>query len=180
MDLPTRVPTNFLSLPRDPRNWNKPKDLEGKMRSSSQWLQREIAVLLALVLTISTGEGGTALAQQASQGANASNASAVSETALPDNPAPATSQSSDQAQQAAGQQPGSVEPQTDARKPVGTAAAPYERTMGVAASRPAGAAIAPAKQRRVRTIFISVGIIVGAGIAVGSVAALSHGSPSRP
>jgi hypothetical protein len=52
--------------------------------------------------------------------------------------------------------------------------------MGVAASRPAGAAIAPAKQRRVRTILISLGVIAGAGIAVGSVAALSHGSPSRP
>jgi len=150
------------------------------MRSSNQWLQRQLAVWLALVLAIFTSESGAALAQQASQDANALSAATVSESALPDNPAPATTQSSDQTQQAAAQQPGAADPQTDARKPVGTAAAPYERTMGIAASRPAGAAIAPAKQRRVRTIFISVGIIVGAGIAVGSVAALSHGSPSRP
>jgi hypothetical protein len=70
--------------------------------------------------------------------------------------------------------------QNEPAKPVGTAAAPYEKTTGVAASRPAGAVIAPAKQRRVRTFLIRMGIVIGAGIAVGTVAALSHGSPSRP
>jgi len=47
-------------------------------------------------------------------------------------------------------------------------------------SRPAGAAIASAKQRRVRVILISVGVIAGAAIAGGTVAALSHASPGRP
>ena len=65
-------------------------------------------------------------------------------------------------------------------KPVGTAAAPSETTMGVTASRPAGAVIAPAKQRRVRSILIRVGLIVGAGVALGTVMALSHATPSRP
>ncbi len=65
-------------------------------------------------------------------------------------------------------------------KPVGTAAAPYEKTTGVAASRPAGAVIAPAKQKRARSILIRVSIIVGAAVAVGTVAALSHASPSKP
>jgi hypothetical protein len=64
--------------------------------------------------------------------------------------------------------------------PVGAAAAPSESTMGVAASRPAGAAIAPAKQHRVRSIVIRVGLIVGAGVALGTVLALSRGTPSRP
>jgi hypothetical protein len=64
--------------------------------------------------------------------------------------------------------------------PVGTAAAPLAKPTGVAASRPAGAVIAPAKQRRVRAIVIRVGIIVGAGVAIGTVAALSRGSSSRP
>jgi hypothetical protein len=150
------------------------------MRSSNQSLQRMIVLLLALALTISTGEGSAAMAQQAAQAASPPNASSISENALPGNPAPANSQATDQSQQTVAQQPGSGQPQSDAHKPVGTAAAPYERTMGIAASRPAGAAIAPAKQKRVRTILISVGVIVGAGIAVGSVAALSHGSPSRP
>ena len=64
--------------------------------------------------------------------------------------------------------------------PVGTAAAPSEQPVGVAGSRPAGAVIAPAKQRRVRTILISVGVLIGAGVAIGTVAALSHSSPSTP
>ncbi|MFP5205464.1 MAG: hypothetical protein ACLGSH_08925 [Acidobacteriota bacterium] len=63
---------------------------------------------------------------------------------------------------------------------VGTAAAPYEKASGMTASRPAGAVIAPAKQHRVRRIFIRLGIVVGAAAAVGTVAALSHASPSQP
>ena len=63
---------------------------------------------------------------------------------------------------------------------VGTAAAPYEKASGVTASRPAGAVIAPAKQHRVRRIFIRVGILAAAGAALGAVAVLSHASPSRP
>lgn len=65
-------------------------------------------------------------------------------------------------------------------RPVGTAAAPSESTTGVAASRPAGAVIAPAKQRRVRAIVLKVGLLIGAGVAIGTVMALSHGSPSQP
>ncbi len=64
--------------------------------------------------------------------------------------------------------------------PVGTAAAPVAKPTGVAASRPAGAVIAPAKQRRVRPIVIRVGIIVGAAVAVGTVVGLSRASSSRP
>jgi hypothetical protein len=52
--------------------------------------------------------------------------------------------------------------------------------VGVAASRPAGAAIAPAKQKRARTLLIKVGIVVGVAVAVGTVVALSNASPSRP
>ena len=70
--------------------------------------------------------------------------------------------------------------QTNPPPPQGTAAAPVERTVGVAASRPAGAAIAPAKQKRARSFLIRVGIVVGAAVAVGTVVALSNASPSRP
>ena len=65
-------------------------------------------------------------------------------------------------------------------KPVGTAAAPAESTVGITASRPAGAVIAPAKQRRARAILIRVGLIVGAGVALGTVLALTHATPSQP
>lgn len=69
---------------------------------------------------------------------------------------------------------------TSTQKPVGTAAAQTASTTGFAVARPAGAAMAPAKQRRVRTIVISVAAVVGAGVALGTVAALSRGTPSRP
>lgn len=58
--------------------------------------------------------------------------------------------------------------------------APYEKGMGIAASRPAGAVIAPAKQRRTRSFVIKVSLIVGAAVAVGTVVGLSSASPSRP
>ena len=65
-------------------------------------------------------------------------------------------------------------------QPTGTAAAQAGKLSGNAASRPAGAAIAPAKQRQVRSFLIKMGVIAGAGVAIGTVAALSKGSPSRP
>jgi len=65
-------------------------------------------------------------------------------------------------------------------RPVGTAAAEVGNASGVAASKPAGVAIAPAKQRRVRSFLIKMGAIVGAGVAIGTVVALSQSSPSTP
>jgi heme A synthase len=81
----------------------------------------------------------------------------------------AQSQQSTQSQQASGIQ-----------KPVGTAAAEVPPPSGVAVSNSAGAAIAPAKQKRVRTLVIGMAAILGAGAAIGAVAALSSASPSRP
>jgi len=71
-------------------------------------------------------------------------------------------------------------PQTALQKPVGTAAAETSKVSGVAASQPAGVAIAPAKQRRLRLIVIRVGAILGAGAAVGTVVALTQATPSKP
>lgn len=87
--------------------------------------------------------------------------------------------------QSAGQAPSpgsssSAQQQPDQNKPLGTAAAPPESTMGVTASRPAGAVIAPAKQRRERAIFVRVALVVGAGVALGTVMALTHATPSQP
>jgi hypothetical protein len=73
-----------------------------------------------------------------------------------------------------------AESQTPPQKPIGAAAAPGESAAGVTAARPAGAVIAPAKQRRVRAILIRVGLLVGAGVALGTVMALSHATPSQP
>jgi cytoskeletal protein RodZ len=92
-------------------------------------------------------------------------------------PAPA------QGQQPAASQPpsqSSQAPSSTLQRPVGTAAAETSNASGVAASQPAGVAIAPAKQRRVRTIVLRVGALVGAGVAVGTVVALTQGTPSKP
>jgi hypothetical protein len=64
-------------------------------------------------------------------------------------------------------------------QPSGTAVAPEVQVSGGAASKPAGVAIAPPKQRRIRTWLIRFGFIAGAGVALGTVAALSAASPGR-
>src|SRR5438045_9554163 len=85
--------------------------------------------------------------------------------------APATQQIATQTQQ----------PPPPTVQPSGTAAAQAGRVSGNAASRPAGAAIAPAKQRQVRSILIKMGVIAGAGVALGPVTALTKpGGQKRP
>ena len=65
------------------------------------------------------------------------------------------------------------------QQPSGTAVAPEVQVSGGAASKPAGVAIAPPKQRQIRTWLIRFGFIAGAGVALGTVAALSAASPAR-
>jgi hypothetical protein len=103
-----------------------------------------------------------------------------SEADYPESLSPAPLQKADQSGQASTSPPQPNQLQNAIPKPVGTAAAPYVKTIGVTASRPAGAVIAPGKQRRSRSILIRVGVIVGAAAALGTVVALSKGSPSRP
>lgn len=103
------------------------------------------------------------------------------QSSVPDSPGAMQAQSADQNRLSDAQQsPPQPAQQNPTRVPVGTAAAGPVITTGVAASKPAGAAIAPAKQRRVRTILIKVGAVVGAGVAIGTVAALATASPSKP
>jgi hypothetical protein len=66
------------------------------------------------------------------------------------------------------------------QRPVGTAAAEAPKVSGVTAAQPAGVAIAPAKQRRVRVLVLKIGAILGAGAAIGTVVALSAATPSKP
>ena len=115
-----------------------------------------------------------------SAGTNGSAASEISSSQppsatdeLPSAPVPQSSPQSQQQAQSS-QQPNAPQ------QPVGTAAAPYEKPTGVPGSRPAGAAIAPAKQRRVRAIVISLGLILAGAGAIGAVAGLSKASHSQP
>jgi hypothetical protein len=65
-------------------------------------------------------------------------------------------------------------------EPVGAATAESVPTAGGAAAKPAGVAIAPAKQHQTRSLLIKIGAVVAAGAAIGTVYALSHGTPATP
>jgi len=102
---------------------------------------------------------------------NSANASSSSE--LPDAPRPAQPSQQEQDEPSAQtQNPSSV--------PSGAAAAKAAPAKGAPASRPVGAAIAPAKQRGKRSLLIKVGLVAGACVAVGSAVALSKASPAKP
>ena len=88
-------------------------------------------------------------------------------------------QTSDQSRPVVPDRPTAAQQQDSPPSPVGTAAAPYEKPEGTPASSPAGAAIAPAKQRRAKSFAIRTALIVGAGVAIGVVVAASLGSSSR-
>ena len=115
-------------------------------------------------------------------------ASSVSIAQLPDSPGTewARMQSASQDQHASQQanspaQPPSSDNQNQApQRPLGTAAAEAPKVSGITAAEPAGVAIAPAKQRRVRTIVLKVGAILAGGAALGTVIALSAGTSSKP
>lgn len=116
--------------------------------------------------------------QQSADTTKSAAATNEAEASYPDAPVAQTSPTSN-AQSSSAQTPPADDQNKDVR-PLGTAAAPSAQPSGVTGSRPAGAVIAPGKQRRSHAILISVALIAGAAIAVGTVAALSHGSPSRP
>ncbi|HTX42948.1 MAG TPA: hypothetical protein VMD25_14015 [Acidobacteriaceae bacterium] len=127
------------------------------MNGTISWLQRLLAGALAAFLAVPIAQAAT--------------------DPLPSAPLPAAQT---QSQSAPATPEGQNTQSQQNTQPLGTAAAPAIRPEGVAVSRPAGAAIAPAKQRRVRQWAIRIGLLVGAGIAIGTVAALSLGSPSHP
>jgi hypothetical protein len=70
--------------------------------------------------------------------------------------------------------------QAGQREPLGAATAGSVRTEGGGASRPAGTAIAPAKQHQTRSLLIKMGAVAAAGVAIGTVYALSKGTSSVP
>jgi hypothetical protein len=71
-------------------------------------------------------------------------------------------------------------PKPKPSEPVGAATAESVPTTGGAAAKPAGVAIAPAKQHQTRSLMLKIGAVVAAGAALGTVYALSHGTSSTP
>src|SRR5262249_31928894 len=76
--------------------------------------------------------------------------------------------------------PQGPQPKQQPGEPVGAAAAESVPTAGGAAAKPAGVAIAPAKQHQTRSLLIKVGAALAAGAALGTVYALSRGTSSTP
>jgi hypothetical protein len=140
-------------------------------------MTRSLAVLLCFMLS---GVIQPMLAQQStpSQQEPASQPSTVPPVELPESPGASKSPSNAPAP-AANPQSGNAQQSQQAAQPSGTAAAPAVQVSGGAASKPAGVAIAPPKQRQVRSWLIRFGFLAGAGAAIGTVAALSAASPSR-
>ncbi len=66
------------------------------------------------------------------------------------------------------------------QEPLGVATAEGVPTVGGAASRPAGEAIAPAKQNQRRSLLLKIGLIAAVGVAGGTVYALSKGTSGKP
>lgn len=145
------------------------------MNNLLPWQNRQIVFCLALLLSIPASE---AFAEPVLLSYSAPS----HETVLSgggQNPALCLS-----GQNAAGIQPmqqNAPAPQQQAPTPapVGTAAAPDEQPSGVAASKPSGAAIAPAKQKRIRTYAVRTALVVGAAVAIGVVVGASLASPAR-
>ncbi len=76
--------------------------------------------------------------------------------------------------------PEGPQPKKQPSEPVGAATAESVPTAGGAAAKPAGVAIAPAKQHQTRSLLIKIGAVVAAGAAVGTVYALSRSTSSTP
>jgi hypothetical protein len=72
----------------------------------------------------------------------------------------------------------SQQPSTVVTEPLGTATAESVSANGGGASRPAGTAIAGAKQHQMRSLLLKLGAVAAAGVAIGVVAGLSKGAPS--
>src|ERR1700757_4220766 len=86
---------------------------------------------------------------------------------------PELAQAQQAPQSSAGELPAAPAPQQKSeqfQQPLGAATAEGVTTVGGAASRPAGMAIAPDKQKDRRSLLIKLGLIAAAGIAVGTVA----------
>jgi hypothetical protein len=153
---------------------------EGSMRNATHFFRRQIAISLVAILSVPFAGSVPALGQQTTPSQPVES--------MPPPPAPSHN---DAPPAGANQTPGDnssssvpnapqAQQQGGTPAPVGTAVAPYEKGIGVAASRPAGAVIAPAKQKRSRSFMIKVGVLIGAAVAVGTVVGLSVASPSRP
>ena len=129
------------------------------MKPSSRRYARCISVVVLAVAFLMANQ----LPLLASSQQSSSGTTQRADDPLPDAP---------QAQPAQGQETTQV--------PSGTAGAKAPNVKGAPVAQPSGAAVAPPRQRNHRSLLIKLGILAGAGVAVGAVVALSEKSPARP
>ncbi|HWG51592.1 MAG TPA: hypothetical protein VN669_17980 [Candidatus Acidoferrales bacterium] len=133
-----------------------------------------------------TGAAQSAPAGQSSNPGNSVNPSQpplqpVTSYPGPEESQPESQQANTPAQDQNGQNvPEAPQPKQKPSQPAGAAAAERVPTSGGAAAKPAGAAIAPAKQHQTRSLLIKIGAIAAAGAAFGTIYALSRGTSSTP
>ncbi len=148
-------------------------------------LNRDLLCVLGCVAALVCPADIVAQAASTSQHSIPPHSILAAEAELPDSPG--ASQSGAQSQTPTTQQSGSQPTSNNndhqnekLQRPAGTAAAEAPKVSGITAAQPAGVAIAPAKQKRARSIVIKVGAIVGGAAALGAVVALTRSTPSKP
>lgn len=167
--------------------------------SRFKFLSAALALLLAISPEMIAQQSGSQQQQQNGQAAQTSapaqspaQGTAVNPSQPPLQPVttyPSASDNPDQQQaapadnnqdQSAPEAPQPKAQQQQPSQPVGAATAERVPTAGGAAAKPAGAAIAPAKQHQTRSLLIKIGAIAAAGVAAGTIYALSRGTSSTP
>jgi hypothetical protein len=152
--------------------------------------QKFVAKLMALVLgMVLCGLPEYAQAQQTQQNGS-QNGTVPDPSAGPLQPVPAPTQPSNEApsqptpesmtepvQATPAPQP---KAEQQMQEPLGAATAEGVPTVGGAASRPAGEAIAPAKQNQRRSLLLKLGLIAAVGVAGGTVYGLSKATSGKP
>lgn len=164
----------------------------------------DMTLLWAACGALALASAVNVFAQASPEAANAPPVQQIAAAGLPDSPGTVQTQMQDAAQQPSGSSQSSITlapqdqsqtqsqparpvqtsptppPESKTQRPVGTAAAEAPMVSGSTAAQPAGVAIAPAKQHRVRTIILRTGAIIGAGVALGATIALTEGTSSKP
>jgi hypothetical protein len=165
-----------------------------RLKRSSVWAEGFVALLLccspglvcAAQIPQTTQAPATPKAEQQTEKApQQTDSPALVPPALPASPTNASPNVLPPVQQTTQQQSPPLEtpPSPELKKqttPLGTGAAPDMGARGVAASRPAGAAIAPAKQKRTFSFAVRTALVVGGAVALGVVTGLTLGTSGRP
>ncbi|HLK31518.1 MAG TPA: hypothetical protein VKT29_00430 [Terriglobales bacterium] len=143
-----------------------------------RWPKKRSTPIVSLTLALALCGLPELLAAQTQTAPPPSTASPAKDAELPN--APGAQAASPNGNSPQNQNQGQKPPQQPEQAPAGAGAAQAAPTAGGAGSKPAGMAIAPAKQHQVRSFLIKLGAIAGGAVALGTVYALSRSSPSRP